>query len=133
MPIQAFGESKYFGSGFASRMADNEQAPPPLRHSEVLRVKNSPGDAIPELHKGADDGDEILSAVGTEKARYIFSDNPGGAALSNDPVHFPPERTTVASQAAAFSCNAIILAREPTADNGNRGKVSDFPDIGTTT
>jgi len=62
MPEQAFGESKYFGSGDASRMSDNEQAAPSLRHSEVLAVQYSPGDAIPELNKGADDGAEIPSS-----------------------------------------------------------------------
>tara|TARA_R110000823_G_scaffold8319_1_gene29512 strand:- start:55 stop:372 length:318 start_codon:yes stop_codon:yes gene_type:complete len=105
MPAQAFGESEYFGSGDSSRMSDNEQASPSLRHSEVLRVKSSPGDAIPELNKRLDDGKEIGSSVTGQEPRYIFSDNPCGAALSNGPVHFPPERATVANQAAALSCN----------------------------
>ena len=120
MPIQAFGESKYFGSGDASRMSDNEQAAPSLRHSEVSAVHNSPGDAIPELNKGIDDGEEVASSIAGKEPRYILSDNPGGAALSNDPVHFPPERATVASQAAALSCNAVVLAWEASADEVNR-------------
>jgi len=120
MPIQAFGESKYFGSGDASRMADHEQAAPSLRHSEVLAVQSSPGDAIPELNKGVDDGEEVPSSVAGKEPRYILSDNPGGAALSNDPVHLPPERTTVPSQAAAFPCDRVVLAWESSADEVNR-------------
>ncbi|MEK9644570.1 MAG: hypothetical protein VW547_03405 [Alphaproteobacteria bacterium] len=86
-------------------MSDNEQTSASLRHSEVLAVQYSPSDAIPELNKGADDGAEIPSSVGGEEARYILSDNPLGATLSNDPVHLPPERATVSSQTAALSCN----------------------------
>jgi hypothetical protein len=119
MPAQAFADSKYFGAGDSSRMSDNEQASPSLRHSEVLRVKSSPGDAIPELNKRADDGKEVSASVARKEPRYILSDNPCGAALSNDPVHFPPERATVSNQAAALSCNAVVLARESSANNVN--------------
>jgi hypothetical protein len=105
MPAQAFAESKYFGSGDSSKMSDNEQASPPLRHSEVLAVQSSPADAIPELNKAGNDGKEVTASVAGQEPRYIFSDNPLGAALSNDPVHLPPERATVANQAAALSCN----------------------------
>jgi hypothetical protein len=110
-------------------MSDNEQASPSLRHSEVLRVKSSPGDAIPELNKRADDGKEVSASVARKEPRYILSDNPCGAALSNDPVHFPPERATVSNQAAALSCNAVILARESSANNVNCGRVSDIMHI----
>jgi len=98
-------------------MSDNEHTAASLRHSEPLAVQYSPADAIPELNKGINDGPEVSSTVGGEEARYILSDNPGGAALSNDPVHLPPERATVSSQAAAESCNAVILAGESAREN----------------
>jgi hypothetical protein len=129
MPEQAFAESKYFGSGDASRMSDNEQAAPSLRNSEVLAVQYSPADAIPELNKGADDGAEIPSSSAGEQARYIFSDNPGGAQVSNEPVELPPERATVANQSLALSCNAVVLARESSAEQVNRSRVPHVPDI----
>jgi hypothetical protein len=123
MPEQAFGESKYFGSGDASRMSDNEETTAALRNSEPLAVQNSPGDAIPELNKGADNGAEIPSSAGGEQTRYILPDNPGGAELSDEPVELPPERATVASQAAALACNAVILARESPTENINGNKL----------
>tara|TARA_R110000744_G_scaffold252013_4_gene367809 strand:+ start:89 stop:523 length:435 start_codon:yes stop_codon:yes gene_type:complete len=124
MPVQALAESKYFGSGDSSKMSDNEQASPSLRHSEVSRVKSSPCDAIPEFNKAGNDGKEVTASVAGQEPRYILSDNPLGAALSNDPVHLPPESATVANQAAALSCNAVILAWEASADKIDGSKLA---------
>jgi hypothetical protein len=96
-------------------MSDNEHTAASLRHSEVLSVKNSPGDAIPELNQGTDDGSEV--AAGTEEARNILSDNPGGAELSNEPIELPPHRATVSSQSCAVSCNAVVLTGETSDEN----------------
>jgi len=128
--VQALAESKYFGEGDSSRMSDNEQASPSLRHSEVLRVKSSPGDAIPEFNKAGNDRKEVTSSVAGHEPRYIFPDNPCGAALSNDPVHSPPESATVANQAAALSCNAVILAGEATTDEIDRSESCSLSLVG---
>jgi hypothetical protein len=79
MPIHAFAESKYFGSGFSSRMSDNEDTAAPLRHSEVLSVENCPDHAIPAFGERPDNRLEVFAASTREEARDILSDNPGGA------------------------------------------------------
>src|SRR5690554_4319931 len=117
MPEQAFAESEYFGSGDSSRMSDNEDTAAPLRHSEVLSVKNRPGHAIPALGERPDDRFKVCAASTREEPRDILSNNPGGTELSNDPMHLPPERATVSSQSRAVSCNRVVLAGESSSEN----------------
>src|SRR5690606_10510708 len=129
MPIQAFAESEYFGSGDSSRMSDNEHTTAPLRHSEVLAVKYSPDHAIPALGKRPDDRFKVCAASTREEPRDVFCDNPGGAEFANEPFHFPPERATVISQASALSCNAVRLAGESSHENVNCWGILDSTNV----
>jgi hypothetical protein len=117
MPKQAFAESENFGSGLSSRMSDNEHTTAPLRHSEVLSVKNRPGHAIPAFGERPDDRLKVCPVSGREEPGDVLSHNPGGADVSDEPEIFPPERATVASQSAACSCNAVVLAGETSSEN----------------
>jgi hypothetical protein len=129
MPIQAFAESENFGSGFSSRMSDNEHTAAPLRHSEVLSVKNRPGHAIPEFGERPDDRLNVCAVSTREKPWDILSDNPCGVEASDEPVILPPERATVASQSAAVSCNAVVLAGESSGENIDCWCIGDSMDI----
>jgi hypothetical protein len=129
MPIQAFAESENFGSGFSSRMSDNEHTAAPLRHSEVLSVQNCPGHAIPAFGERPDDRLKVSPVPTREEPRDILSDNPGGAKLSDEPVILPPERAPVASQSAAASCNAVILAGESSSENIDSWRIGDSMNV----
>jgi len=63
IPEHAFGLKKYFGGASVSKTADNEHTAAALGHSEILSVKNPPGDAIPEFDQPAKDGGEVGSSV----------------------------------------------------------------------
>src|SRR5690606_38972494 len=129
MPKHAFAESENFGSGDSSRVSDNEETAAPLRHSEVLSVKNRPGHAIPALGERPDDRLKVCAASTREEPRDILSNNPGGAAFSNDPMHLPPERATVSSQPRAVSCNRVILAGESSSENIDCWRFGDVMDV----
>jgi hypothetical protein len=70
-----------------------------LGHSEVLSVKHTPADRIPEFGNAVDDGGEVSTASAAEEARNILSDHPCGTSLSNEAMELPPKRSTVSSQA----------------------------------
>jgi hypothetical protein len=63
IPEQALGLKKYLGSTSISKTSDNEHTAAALGHSEILSVKNPPGDAIPEFDQPAKDGGEVGSSV----------------------------------------------------------------------
>src|SRR5690606_3251137 len=58
-----------------------------------------------------------------------LANNPGGAELSNDPMHLPPERATVSSQSRAVSCNRVILAGESSTENIDGWRFGDVMDV----
>ncbi len=98
-------------------MSDNEHTAASLRHSEVLSVQYCPDHAIPEFGERPDDCLKVFAASTREEPGDILCDNPDGAEASDEPVILPPEGATVASQTAAASCNAVILAGESSAEN----------------
>ncbi len=64
MPPQAFALKKYFcGTSPISKMSDNEHTLASLSHSEVLSVKHSVGEAIPELAQRPEEGSKIPASV----------------------------------------------------------------------
>ncbi|WP_297846278.1 hypothetical protein [Pseudomonas sp.] len=57
MPRQAMALKKYrCGTSPVSKISDNEDATAALGYSEVLSVKNSVGDPIPELPQDPEEG-----------------------------------------------------------------------------
>ena len=63
MPEQAVALKKYFGATSVSKTSDNEHTAAALGHSEILRVKYPPADAIPQFDQPPKDGSEITSSV----------------------------------------------------------------------
>jgi hypothetical protein len=51
------------GTAPVSKVSDNEHTAAALGHSEVLSVKDSVSDAIPELDHAPDNGTEVPSSV----------------------------------------------------------------------
>jgi hypothetical protein len=65
IPAQAVALKKYRGgSAPVSKTSDNEDATAPLWNSEVLSVKNSVGEPIPEFCQRPEDGAKIPPAAG---------------------------------------------------------------------
>jgi hypothetical protein len=110
-------------------MSDNEHTAAPLRHSEVLSVQYCPGHAIPAFGERPDDRLKISPVPTREEPRDILSDNPGGAKASDEPMILPPERTPVASQPAATSCNTVILTGESSGENIDSWRIGDSMNI----
>src|SRR5690606_39688805 len=73
--------------------------------------------AIPVVHQAANDRSERVLMSASGESMNVFSNNPGGAELSNDPMHLPPERATVTSQSCTASCHAVVLAGESSSEN----------------
>lgn len=64
MPLQAVALKKYCrGSSPVSKTCDNEDATAALGNSEVLSVKNSVGEPIPEFDQHPEEGAKIPSSV----------------------------------------------------------------------
>lgn len=64
IPLQALALKKYrCGTPPASKTSDNEDAAAALGHSEVLSVKNSVGEPIPELPQPCEEGGKIPPSV----------------------------------------------------------------------
>src|SRR5690606_18479502 len=102
---------------------------PPLGHSEPFSVKYPPDHAIPEVHQASDDRSEGVLMSPSGESMNVFSNNPGGAAFSNDPMHLPPERATVTSQSCTASCHAVVLAGETSSENIDCWRFGDVMDV----
>jgi hypothetical protein len=68
IPAAALGLKKYLaGTSASSTSGNDEEAPPPLGHSEEPAVQNSVGQVPkPEVGQAPEDGSEIPSPTGTE-------------------------------------------------------------------
>jgi hypothetical protein len=63
MPAQARRLKKYCGGTTPiSKISDNEHATPSLGHSEVLSVKHSVGEPIPEFPQPSKEGTKVPSS-----------------------------------------------------------------------
>jgi hypothetical protein len=116
MPLHAFGERKYFGSGFGSKMADNEHAEPSLGQAEVLRVQAAVGPPIPELFQAPEDGSQVPSGVRRQESRHVLDENPAGSECSEDAVELPPQTAASTFKARSATRNGNILAGESPAN-----------------
>src|SRR5690606_33588287 len=83
----------------------------------------------PEFGKRPDNRFKVCAASTREEPRDILANNPGGAELSNDPMHLPPERATVSSQARAVSCKRVVLAGESSGENIDCWRFGDVMDV----
>jgi hypothetical protein len=64
MPLQAVALKKNrCGTGCVSKTSDNEHTAASLGHSEILSVKHSVGEPIPEFDQAPENGTKVPSSV----------------------------------------------------------------------
>jgi len=98
------GLKQYSGSCCSvSIISDNEHPTAPLRDSEVLRVKHTPGPPIPEFAQRPENGSQIPSVVRRQKAWDIFDENPCGTTLSSKAHEVEEKSGLLASQSSTAS------------------------------
>jgi len=79
IPAQAFGLKKNLcGRGPVSKVSDNEHTTASLGHSEVLSVKDSVCEPIPEFSHRPEEGTKVPSTIATEDTRHVFPYEPSG-------------------------------------------------------
>jgi len=84
MPVAAFWLKKYFcGTSWVSMHGNNIDSLPRLGDSEMLAVKHSPRQTIPELVHRLENDSEVSSSVASEKAVNVFEDNNFWATRAN--------------------------------------------------
>jgi len=90
-----------------------------LGHSEILSVKNPPGDAIPAFDQPAKDDSEVGSPVAGKKARDVFDNHPLRLKLCNNSMELKPKPALLSNQARPLSGNGHVLAGESSANKVN--------------
>jgi hypothetical protein len=112
MPAQAFGLKKYrCGISPVSNISDSEDALPPLRHAEVLRVKHCPCERIPEFIHRSQEKPEVSSIGGRQKTGNILEDEPTGLKSRNNSEGDEGHVATRIIQSETFSSDTVGLAR----------------------
>jgi hypothetical protein len=124
IPRAAFGLKKYFcGTSPFSITSHNEDSLARLGDSEVLAVKHTPSDSIPELGQRSNDDFEVSSSVGRQKAWNVLDDTNWGAALFKQSSKLMKESRLLPSKPSSrpHSRQRDILAWESSdPDIGNR-------------
>jgi len=111
IPAQAFALKKNrCGTLPTSSVCDNEYTAASLGHSEILSVKKSVGEPIPEFAQPCEEGSKIPSSVRRQDAGDVFPNQPlGPISVSNRKVG-KHEVATRVSQSCSKSCDAKTLA-----------------------
>ena len=86
-------DRKYLGSGFSSKMSDNEDPLPVLGYSVVLAVKHLPLQVIPQVIKRGNDRVKGASPVVAKESFNVFKDKMTGSFSVEYPAEFKKERT----------------------------------------
>jgi hypothetical protein len=84
-------------------MADNEDATTALGHSEILSVKNSVGEPIPEFRQRPEDGAKDCSAVNGQDTGDVFPDQPPGLLDFSKSEEFEGQVATRVIQSKSLS------------------------------
>ncbi len=100
------------GSGFSSKMSDNEHPFPILWDTEILAVKHLPLEVIPQAIKRFDDDVEGLPAVVAEESFDVLKDKTTGPSLIENPCDVKKERTPGIEKSQSLSGNREGLAGE---------------------
>jgi hypothetical protein len=91
-------------------MSNNEDSTASLGDSEVLSIKHSPCDTIPELSQRCEYDSEIASRVGGKETRDVFDDEGFGFGFAEESFDLPEEFAAFAFKACSSSCDAEVLA-----------------------
>lgn len=123
IPVAAFWLKKYLpGTSCVSMDSNNEHPTALLGDSEILAVKHTPRDTIPEFVQRLEYDGEIASSMTSEKPVDIFEDDGSWHTSSNEAHKLVKESRLLPSKPRSrpHSCQREVLAREPCC-----------PDIGT--
>lgn len=115
MPLAAFALKENLAGAVGFKTADNEHAAASLGDSEVASVQSSPRNAIPELLHFAEKPSEVSPFVGTEEPRDVFQQEPPRSASLSKVEEGEGEAAPLAGEPCALSCEAEVLAGEPSA------------------
>src|SRR5215217_3586309 len=106
MPRHAVALKKYrCGTSPVSKTSDNEDATAALWNSEVLSVKNSVGEPIPEFPQPSEQGAKIFSAVTGQDAGDVLPYQPFGAIFVSNGKIGKHEIATRVIQSFSKSCD----------------------------
>jgi hypothetical protein len=112
MPRQAVLLKKYRCGTFpVSKMSDNEDATAPLWNSEVLSVKNSVCEPIPEFPQHPEKGSKRSSTINRQDAGDVLPYQPSGPQSPSKMSELDRELTTLAIHSGSETGDAEILAR----------------------
>jgi hypothetical protein len=107
MPAHAFGERKYFGGTFASKICDKEHSSTALSDSVPAAVQHSPRNVTrPDVNQRLEDDSKVSTAVTAEKARDVFC---------NGDVRLAVLFSEFANNSNCFMEESAPRAREPCA------------------
>ncbi len=107
MPLQAVALKKNrCGTSPVSKMSDNEHATAPLWNSEVLSVKNSVGEPIPELPQPSEQGSKVPASVTRQDAGHVLPNQPAGPESVSNCKIGEHEVATRVIQSLSESCDA---------------------------
>jgi hypothetical protein len=86
-------------------MSDNEHATAPLGNSEVLSVKDTIGELIPEFPHRSEKGSKVISSVARQDARDIFPNEPTGPQSLSKLNISECQPRTLSSHSRSLSCD----------------------------
>jgi hypothetical protein len=111
IPEQAFALKKYRGGRSpVSKMSDNEHTAASLGNSEVLSVKHSVGEPIPEFDQAPEEGSKRPSSVDRQNAGDVFPNHPLGALACSQAKIPEGQVTTRVRHSSAETGDAERLA-----------------------
>src|SRR5262245_1411379 len=111
MPRQALAFKKYCsGTSPVSKISDNEHAAAALWNSEVLSVKNSVGEPIPEFCQPSEYGSKRSSGIDGQDTGDVLPYHPSGPQSASKSKVLKREVAMRIIQSLSLSCNAEGLA-----------------------
>jgi hypothetical protein len=87
-------------------MSDKKETEAALWNSEVLSVKHSPREPIPEFDQPSENGTKVPSSVRRQDAGDVLPNQPLGPFALSKPKIFEGQVATVVSQASSKARNA---------------------------
>jgi hypothetical protein len=124
IPAQAFWLKKNLGgSSPISKVSDNEHTAASLGHSEVLSVKHSVCEPIPEFCQRPEEGTKVPPTVATEDTRHVFPYAPLGSKVVKNPAIDKGKVASGIGESFAKSGDGKRLARRSTDQKVNCSKI----------
>jgi hypothetical protein len=128
IPAAALGLKKNLsGTVSNSTSANDEDASPPLGHSEVSAVQHSPREVVkPELGQRREYDGEISSTVAGKKSGNVLNEDPSSVPnkVIGDSGELEEQAGSLAGESCSSTGNGDVLAGEASAEEVNRSDIS---------